>query len=108
MKNKKLITILVAALIIVILAVVIMVTKYAPSSTEKLLYLPERNDTVPEVPILYNYGSKIVYTTDTMIDKVDYINDCSSRGGTFEACGSTCAPGVKTCAMVCALTCNAK
>ena len=78
------------------------------TTPEKTLALPERNDTVPEMPFLYNYTTKIVYTTDTTTKKDDYIADCSARGGVFQTCGNTCAPSAQNCSAVCALTCESK
>jgi len=78
------------------------------TAPQKTLDLPERNDTAPAVPILYNYDTKIVYTLDTTVNKDIYIGDCKTRGGVFNLCGNTCAPDAQVCTTLCALTCTAK
>ncbi len=105
--SKKIIYIVVGAIFIIGL---ILATKYgsdfSTGQSAKNLDLPERNDTVPTVPVLYDYGTKIVYTTNTTVSKDVYIDDCSTRGGVFNVCGNTCAPAALTCAATCALTCS--
>ena len=72
----------------------------------KTVSLPERNDSVPQIPIMSDFGTKVVYTTDTTVDKNQYIDDCSTRGGVFDSCGSICDPSAKACSDQCALTCT--
>ena len=109
MNSQKIIFILVGV-VFVIGAVLVLVfgNETSPAVPAKTLDLPQRNDTVPEVSILHDYGMKIVYTTDTTINKDIYISDCSTRGGVFSVCGNTCAPTATTCTAVCALTCSVK
>ena len=76
--------------------------------TEDTLSLPGRNDTVPQLPIMFDYGTKIVYTTNVTINKSEYIGDCETRGGIFNTCGNTCKPGAQICTAECALTCELK
>lgn len=109
MKSKKIIFGVVAAIFVAGVVLVVMFGEgFSPAVPEKTLSLPERNDTVPQVPILHDYGTKIVYTTDTTINKEIYINDCSGRGGVFNVCGSPCEPTAEACVTVCALTCTTK
>jgi len=51
------------------------------------------------------YPTKIVYTNDlSSAEKMK--DDCSQRGGTFNTCGSPCAPEAEICIEVCAYTCE--
>ncbi|MBX4211173.1 MAG: hypothetical protein KW806_00010 [Candidatus Yanofskybacteria bacterium] len=58
------------------------------------------------VPVQNDYGSKIVYTTETDGDQTSFREDCAKRGGQFNACGSPCAADADFCIQVCALTCE--
>ena len=58
-----------------------------------------------EVPIQATYKTHIVYTTDAKADVTLLKIDCSTRGGAFNTCGSTCERD-KICAAVCAYTCE--
>lgn len=85
--NKKIIFILVI-LIAVVLAVLV-------SSGEQ-----------KEAEYLAEYPQKKVYTTDAGADQAPFIADCESLGGTFNTCGSPCAPDAEFCTAVCAYTCE--
>lgn len=60
------------------------------------------------VPIMAQFGTKIVYTLDMSADRGVLENDCRARDGTFNACGSLCAPDTQICSTVCAYTCDLK
>jgi hypothetical protein len=107
-KDRKKVLIAAAIPLLLGIALLIFVRNSSSKPVGKTLELPERNDTVPTVPIMANYGTKIVYTTDVTTDKTDYIGDCKTRGGTFNACGTTCKPGAEMCATMCAFTCEVK
>lgn len=53
-----------------------------------------------------DFGSKIVYdqTNGTAIEALE--KDCAARGGTFNECGSICAPDAQACVMMCGRTCE--
>jgi hypothetical protein len=59
-----------------------------------------------ELGIMHEYDAKIVYTTDTDLDPGPFREDCLSRGGRFDECGTICPPGEAICAQVCAYTCE--
>lgn len=59
-----------------------------------------------DVRIDQMYGNTIVYTTDMSADEAMLRQDCSMRGGTFDSCGSPCAPDAEVCIEVCAYTCT--
>ena len=71
---------------------------------------PRQNQTVatttPKISIMNVFGNKIVYTSDMSQNQALYKKDCQSRGGTFNSCGSVCAPDAEICAQVCAYTCQ--
>jgi hypothetical protein len=108
MRNKKVILGGVVVLVVGTIFVVMFVKVFSPTLPEKNLDLPERNDTATQVPIMFDYHTKIVYTTDTTVNKDIYAGDCSTRHGVFNYCGNTCAPSAETCVSVCALTCEVK
>lgn len=58
------------------------------------------------VPIMSTFEGKIVYSTDSSLDTTPLKEDCTERGGTFNECGTTCAPGAEVCVDVCAFTCE--
>ncbi len=57
-------------------------------------------------PIEEDYGSKVIYNDSKLEDDSILINDCNSRGGSFNACGNSCEPGSELCAAVCVKTCD--
>lgn len=59
-----------------------------------------------DVPILHDYGSKIVYGTSRTLDVAALRDHCRRARGTFNECGTICAPGAEACATVCAFTCE--
>ena len=59
-----------------------------------------------QVDIQKEFDNKIVYTTNTDLDVTPYMQHCQQRGGTFNECGSICAPDTDICAEVCAYTCD--
>lgn len=69
-------------------------------------YQPDATGTnVTEVENIFK--NKVVYGTG--LDEQDpkpYIENCEARGGTFNACGSPCAPDAEFCIEVCAYTCE--
>lgn len=58
------------------------------------------------VPVQAEYPEKVVYSTDADADQATLEEDCQSRGGTFNTCGSICEPDAFACATVCAFTCE--
>ncbi|PIR98492.1 MAG: hypothetical protein COT88_01555 [Candidatus Colwellbacteria bacterium CG10_big_fil_rev_8_21_14_0_10_41_28] len=71
------------------------------------LYLMPSKTSAPVTPYMdFDFGSKIVYTTDLQTPKEALIEHCDLRGGVFNECGSICEPDVFTCASVCAYTCE--
>lgn len=66
----------------------------------------EPSDVDEDVEISEIFPGKIVYTTDVMQDPSKYEADCAKRGGTFNECGTVCAPDADFCVMVCAFTCE--
>lgn len=55
------------------------------------------------------FATKVVYNAPPSGDVVPLEQDCDSRGGTFNTCGSVCDPakeGVEACINVCAFTCE--
>ncbi len=100
-KDRK--KVIAAAMVPLLIGIIILVVNHTSSKPDqKTLNLPERNDTVPQVSVMINYGTKIVYTSDVTSPKDDYIGDCKTRGGTFNACGT------EMCATSCAFTCELK
>lgn len=111
MMTKRIIYIAVGIVFIVgVILALVYGNGFSALAPEKTLNLPDRNDMAPQiqVPFLYDYSTKIVYTTDTTVEKDIYLNDCQNRDGEFNVCGSTCAPDAQTCVAVCALTCEIK
>lgn len=69
-------------------------------------YIQNDKDTNKQkVPVQATYKTHIVYTTDAKADVTLLKIDCSTRGGAFNTCGSTCERD-KICAAVCAYTCE--
>lgn len=58
------------------------------------------------VPIEAEFANKVVYTTNMSVDEEPLRANCNARGGTFNSCGSTCAPDAAVCTEVCAYTCD--
>jgi len=69
-------------------------------------YFSNQQNAVNEVTVMDEFPGKVVYTTDTSLDSGIFEADCSARSGTFNSCGTTCAPGAAACAQVCAYTCE--
>lgn len=59
-----------------------------------------------EIPLLQGYEGKVVYTTDLSFNRQKLEDDCQTRGGEFNNCGTTCAPDAAACVQVCAYTCE--
>jgi len=60
----------------------------------------------PETNFISNeYPTKIIYTND--LSQAEAMKaDCLKRSGTFNTCGSPCAPEAEVCIEVCAYTCD--
>ena len=58
------------------------------------------------VPIMSNFGTKIVYGTSRDLDVSALRDHCRSLNGRFNDCGTICAPGAEACVTVCAYTCE--
>jgi hypothetical protein len=54
----------------------------------------EEEGTDADVPVQEAFPTKIVYTTEVEADTAALEADCRERGGTFNECGSICAPDV--------------
>ena len=68
----------------------------------------QENASGTRIPFQAEFPTKIVYTTDQSVDVNALRADCRERRGTFNECGTVCAPDAETCAAVCAFTCNLK
>jgi hypothetical protein len=53
-----------------------------------------------------DFGSKIVYELVGQFTIADLKQDCASRGGTFNECGTVCSPDSEVCIKMCGLTCE--
>ncbi len=84
------------ALAVVILGVVAWYSMQTPATEPT----PEPGDTLVES----TFTSKVVYASSA--DEADAAADCEARGGTFNTCGSPCAPDEDACIQLCALTCE--
>lgn len=58
------------------------------------------------VSVQAEYDEKLVYEMNPDIAEERYANDCSSRGGSFNACGSGCAPDSEICTTQCVYVCE--
>ncbi|MDD2646602.1 MAG: hypothetical protein PHV78_02010 [Patescibacteria group bacterium] len=61
-----------------------------------------------KVPIMSQCKNKIVYTLDMDADKMLLQEDCLSRRGYFNLCGSVCSAKGRPTITVCAYTCELK
>lgn len=68
------------------------------------LFLMNNQDS--RVPVLAEYESRVIYTTDLSVPKEILVEDCSMRGGSFNSCGTPCAPEEEACTAICAYTCE--
>jgi hypothetical protein len=62
--------------------------------------------TANDVPIQAEYDGKIVYERDAGTPQSALERHCAAQGGTFNICGTSCAPGAEVCTKECALTCE--
>lgn len=78
--------------------------------------LPEYDDAL-EIPVIFKakesavpieatFDSRIIYTLNQGLPKEAFVEHCALTGGTFNSCGSPCAPDAEVCATVCAYTCE--
>lgn len=67
---------------------------------------PNSGDGKDEVRIDARYDEKLVYTADTSLDPGPFAVHCENERGTFNPCGTPCAPDADMCATVCAYTCD--
>lgn len=104
--HKKIYTGVIVVVLIIIACFVYGSKVKTNTNVDIPVVVPPRNDLASEVPMIAIYKTKIIYTADMSSPKQDYIDDCSTRGGTFNACGSPCAPDAEVCAMHCAYTCT--
>lgn len=58
------------------------------------------------VPIMSDFGTKIVYGTSRRLDVAALRQHCADLRGMFNECGTICAPGADMCVAVCAYTCE--
>jgi hypothetical protein len=91
------------ALYIILAVVVLVALYYFIGPVKEVNESPTPGD---ELPIEEDFGSKIVYTTNTDLDAGPFEADCEARGGVFNDCGTTCEPEAEFCAEVCAYTCD--
>ncbi len=68
--------------------------------------VPNKDSGKPKVPIRKVFSNKIVYTTSMDENESKLRKHCNQQEGTFNTCGSICAPDAKACAEVCAYTCE--
>lgn len=77
----------------------------APAKKPKLPSKPADATGDETIQIQAEYEGRIVYGYDQEKAAL-YAADCQKRGGTFNECGSACAPDAEVCMDVCALTCD--
>src|SRR3989344_5854688 len=63
-----------------------------------------------EIPGAILYPGKVIYKNcnwdgEKCNDKI-YRQDCAERKGSYNTCGSSCAPGAEICTADCAFTCE--
>lgn len=90
----------------IVLAVVVLAALYYFVGPNK----KSNNGPTPgnDLPIEKEFDLKIVYTTDTSLEPGPFEADCEARGGSFDACGTTCEPEADFCADLCTYTCDLK
>ncbi|PJE64064.1 MAG: hypothetical protein COU90_04305 [Candidatus Ryanbacteria bacterium CG10_big_fil_rev_8_21_14_0_10_43_42] len=76
------------------------------ASITDLISMLAGEEGVSSVPIMQEYEGKVVYTVDAAVDPEPLEADCRLREGTFNDCGTTCAPNAEVCTSVCAFTCE--
>ena len=100
--SKRIAIGIIAVIILVVLALILLPnTGQAPTNGSG-------TNTSGDVPVMQEYAKKVVYTTDRSLDAAPLQADCTERGGTFQDCGSPCAPDADMCTQVCAYTCQLK
>lgn len=82
----------------------------------QVMKLNEQYPPRPDVPYAFepvgadvvasDFGTKIVYRQDTGADIMMLQKDCARRGGTYNECGSVCAPDAEMCVLMCGWTCD--
>ena len=80
-------------------------TLFKVSQYENVGVVKEPESAGNTVPIQSEFSDKIVYGTNADLDEEALRNNCDSRGGTFNTCGSVCDKG-EVCIQVCAFTCE--
>lgn len=89
MKNKPLLYTLLGIIIVLLLG-----------------YFVLRSGNDEGVPVAATYPEKIVYPLGSESTREEFEVDCKTRGGTFNECGTQCAPGAAVCTAVCVYTCE--
>ncbi len=84
------------ALAVVLLGVIAWYSMQTPAPEQT----PEPGETLVES----TFTGKVVYASSA--DEADAAADCEERGGTFNTCGSPCAPDAEVCIQLCVLTCE--
>src|SRR3990167_9029671 len=59
-----------------------------------------------KIPILSESSGRVIYTTDTSLNKEPFEKECRNRGGVFNPCGRSCPSAAEVCIEVCAYTCE--
>ena len=86
--------------------------KYYQENPEERRYDTSNIKEFPVGATIYP-GEKIYYKNNDCDEAGNcndetYQKDCAWRGGEYNKCGSSCAPGAEQCAAVCAFTCEFK
>ncbi len=85
---------------LLVVIIIILVVIYLALQTT-----PEVNDQ-NGLPMMEEFLTKIVYTTDIELAATAFKADCGLRDGTFDECGTVCEPEAEFCTQVCAYTCD--
>ncbi len=101
---KKTLTIVLSVLVIILVAGLTWWFVNADNLTSSKQ--PNTNTESTKVQIQSRFDSKIVYTLDASVDTQPLKDHCAAEGGTFNECGTPCAPDAEVCASVCAYTCE--
>ncbi|KKU48907.1 hypothetical protein A3H10_04595 [Candidatus Uhrbacteria bacterium RIFCSPLOWO2_12_FULL_46_10] len=98
---KKRLIVAYAILGLVILVVLAVVISF------KIFDWPRSKPVVSDkVPILSESPGRVIYTTDTSLNKEPFEKECRNRGGVFNPCGRSCPSAAEVCIEVCAYTCE--
>jgi len=95
-----------AAIVYGTIAIILIALLGALASQVKFIKTRQSLSQTVKTPILHEFPGRVVYTTDTIVDRAPFEKDCRARGGVFNPCGRLCPPAAEVCAEVCAYTCE--